>query len=109
MPARAVPVRVEAESPEVQAALATRNTDLARFWLDSREPGALEVPALAGRSVAIVDGEERHADILEPLGGAADVEAFRGHVQKLEFAFLNPGEPIRHLTASEGAVHECGW
>jgi 2-amino-4-deoxychorismate synthase len=52
------------ESPEVQAALAARNTDLARFWLDQRRPGELEVLALAGRSAAIVDAEDTFTAML---------------------------------------------
>ena len=58
------PVRPEAETPEVRAALAARNDDLARFWLDSRAPGALTVPALAGRSAVIVDGEDTFTAML---------------------------------------------
>ncbi|WP_203767655.1 anthranilate synthase family protein, partial [Paractinoplanes deccanensis] len=56
--------RPEAESPEIRAALAARNNDLARFWLDSREPGALTVPALAGRTALIVDGEDTFTAML---------------------------------------------
>jgi 2-amino-4-deoxychorismate synthase len=52
------------ESPEVQAALAARNTDLARFWLDQRRPGELEVPATAGRTAAIVDAEDTFTAML---------------------------------------------
>src|SRR3954447_17469745 len=58
------PVRAEAESPDVRAALAARNDHLARFWLDSREPGALTVPALAGRTALIVDGEDTFTGML---------------------------------------------
>ncbi len=58
------PVRREAHSPQVQAALAARNVDLARFWLDSREPGALTVPALAGRTAVIIDGEDTFTAML---------------------------------------------
>jgi phenazine biosynthesis protein phzE len=49
---------------ECAAALAARNTDLARFWLDQREPGALEIPALAGRTAVIVDGEDTFTAML---------------------------------------------
>ncbi|HEV8174931.1 MAG TPA: anthranilate synthase family protein [Actinoplanes sp.] len=52
------------ESLEVQAALAARNTDLARFWLDQRRPGELEVPAMAGRTAAIVDAEDTFTAML---------------------------------------------
>nr|WP_221381426.1 anthranilate synthase family protein [Actinoplanes polyasparticus] len=58
------PARTEAESPEAQAALAARNDGLARFWLDSRAPGALTVPALAGRTAVIVDGEDTFTAML---------------------------------------------
>ncbi|GIF12120.1 anthranilate synthase family protein [Actinoplanes teichomyceticus] len=44
--------------------LAERNVDLARFWLDSREAGALAVPALTGRSAVIVDGEDTFTAML---------------------------------------------
>ncbi|MGX6607075.1 anthranilate synthase family protein [Micromonosporaceae bacterium Da 78-11] len=63
-PGNPTPVRREADSPEVRAALAARNDDLARFWLDSRSPGALTVPALAGRTVVIVDGEDTFTAML---------------------------------------------
>ncbi|GAB2588133.1 phenazine-specific anthranilate synthase component I [Paractinoplanes abujensis] len=64
VPSRPSPARAEAESPEVRAALAARNDDLARFWLDSRAPGALTVPALAGRTAVIVDGEDTFTAML---------------------------------------------
>ncbi|WP_433378440.1 anthranilate synthase family protein [Actinoplanes sp. CA-142083] len=60
----AFPVRDEEESPEVRDALAARNQDLARFWLDSRAPGALTVPALDGRTALIVDGEDTFTAML---------------------------------------------
>jgi phenazine biosynthesis protein phzE len=52
------------ESPEVQAALASRNTDLARFWLDQRRPSELEVPPMAGRTATIVDAEDTFTAML---------------------------------------------
>jgi phenazine biosynthesis protein phzE len=71
-PSAAHCVRAEAESPAVRAALAARNDGLARFWLDSRSPDALVVPALEGRSVLIVDGEDTFtamlAHVLKALG-----------------------------------------
>jgi phenazine biosynthesis protein phzE len=53
-----------ATDPEVVAALAARNTGLARFWLDRREPGDLSVPALAGRTALIVDAEDTFTAML---------------------------------------------
>ncbi|WP_127502481.1 anthranilate synthase family protein [Actinoplanes solisilvae] len=62
--AKSEPGRAEVESPEVQAALAARNDGLARFWLDSRSPGALTVPGLAGRTAVIIDGEDTFTAML---------------------------------------------
>ena len=64
VPGRPAATHREADSPEVQALLAARNRDLARFWLDSRAPGALTVPALAGRTAVIVDGEDTFTAML---------------------------------------------
>jgi phenazine biosynthesis protein phzE len=57
------PVRL-AEDPAVQAALSSRNDRLARFWLEQRAPGAARVPALAGRRVLIIDGEDTFTGML---------------------------------------------
>jgi 2-amino-4-deoxychorismate synthase len=64
VPGRPAARRREADSPEVQALLAARNQDLARFWLDSRAPGELTVAALAGRTAVIVDGEDTFTAML---------------------------------------------
>ncbi|WP_329101560.1 chorismate-binding protein [Micromonospora sp. NBC_01699] len=53
-----------ADDPAVRAALAARNDRLARFWLEQRAPGAALVPALAGRRVLIVDGEDTFTGML---------------------------------------------
>ena len=80
----APPVRPEAESPRVRAALAARNDGLARFWLDSRAPGTLTVPALAGRTALIVDGEDTFtamlAHQLKALGLAVRVTPWQAAV-----------------------------
>ena len=49
------------DTPEIRAALAARNTDLARFWLDERQPASAR---LAGRSGVIVDGEDTFTAML---------------------------------------------
>ncbi|GIE31596.1 phenazine-specific anthranilate synthase component I [Actinoplanes italicus] len=64
VPANPHVVRSDAHSPEVQSLLAARNDELARFWLDSRAPGALTVPSLAGRHAAIVDAEDTFTAML---------------------------------------------
>ena len=52
------------DSPVVRAALAARNTGLARFWLDDRRPGTFELPELVGRTAVIVDGEDTFTAML---------------------------------------------
>ncbi|SDT60616.1 anthranilate synthase family protein [Actinoplanes derwentensis] len=61
---RPAAVRGTALTPEVQSLLSARNDDLARFWLDSRSPGALTVPALAGKHALIVDAEDTFTAML---------------------------------------------
>ncbi|GIJ80251.1 phenazine biosynthesis protein phzE [Micromonospora phaseoli] len=64
------PVARLADDPQVRAALAARNAPLARFWLDQRPPGALALPALAGRRALIVDGEDTFTGMLAHQLGA---------------------------------------
>ncbi len=49
------------DTAPIRAALAARNTDLARFWLDERGPSA---QVMAGRSAVIVDGEDTFTAML---------------------------------------------
>jgi 2-amino-4-deoxychorismate synthase len=73
-PPRPEPAEIQAPSPaprpprpesaEIEAALAGRNTGLARFWLDQRRPGEIEVPALSGRTATIVDAEDTFTAML---------------------------------------------
>ncbi|MEV0898533.1 anthranilate synthase family protein [Actinoplanes sp. NPDC049802] len=57
-------VRGTAQTPEVATLLAARNDELARFWLDSRAPGALTVPELDGRHAVIIDAEDTFTAML---------------------------------------------
>ena len=59
---RGVPhAKPEIDTPETAAALAARNTGLARFWLDERAP---DQAVLAGRSALIVDNEDTFTAML---------------------------------------------
>jgi phenazine biosynthesis protein phzE len=49
------------DTPEVRAALAARNTGLARFWLDERQPPSTR---LAGRTAVVVDNEDTFTAML---------------------------------------------
>jgi phenazine biosynthesis protein phzE len=96
-----VSVRPEAESSEVRAALAARNDGLARFWLDSRSPGALVVPSLLDRRALIVDGEDTFtamlAHVLKALGLAVTVVPWSAPVDQAAFDLVvvgpGPGDP----------------
>ncbi|MFG2100913.1 anthranilate synthase family protein [Micromonospora echinaurantiaca] len=68
--ARPDPGQPLADDPEVRAALAARNTPLARFWLDQRAPGAAGLPGLTGRKALIVDGEDTFTGMLAHQLGA---------------------------------------
>ncbi|GAA0585603.1 phenazine biosynthesis protein PhzE [Paractinoplanes ferrugineus] len=91
-------VRPQAETPQVRAALAARNNDLARFWLDSRAPGALTVPALTGRSALIVDGEDTFtamlAHQLKALGLAVTVLPWQAAVAGISPAGSGPAADL---------------
>ncbi|GAA4600349.1 phenazine biosynthesis protein phzE [Actinoplanes octamycinicus] len=85
------PVPGEAEL----AALAARNTDLARFWLDSRAPGALVAPELAGRTAVIVDGEDTFtamlAHQLKALGLTVSVVPWSAPAPAADLLVVGPG------------------
>lgn len=87
-----------AEDPEVAAALAARNRTLAPFWL---QPQAADTRAsLAGRSVLIVDAEDRWtamlAHLLRRLGMRADVRRWddaAADAVDLVISGPGPGDP----------------
>ncbi|MET8835618.1 chorismate-binding protein [Micromonospora sp. NPDC004540] len=97
-PARgAEPARRYADDPEVRAALAARNTPLARFWLDQRVPGATALPGLAGRRALIVDGEDTFTGMLAHQLGALGLAVTRrdwhraGPVDGYDLVVVGPG------------------
>jgi phenazine biosynthesis protein phzE len=84
-----------ADEPAVQRALASRNTDLARFWLDQRAPGALELDALRGRTAVIVDGEDTFtamlAHQLKALGLTVSAIPWHAPVPDADLIIAGPG------------------
>lgn len=90
-----------AADPAVRAALAARNDRLARFWLDRRRPGELVVPALAGRTVLVVDAEDTFTGMLahqlRALGPAVTVRPWHAAADlagyDLVVAGPGPGDP----------------
>jgi phenazine biosynthesis protein phzE len=87
----------DTDTPAVRAALAARNTDLARFWLDERQPAP---PVLTGRSAVIVDGEDTFtamlAHQLRALGLAVSVVGWAAAgplTADLVVAGPGPGDP----------------
>ncbi len=96
--AATIPVRTDAPpvaGEDEQRLLAARNADLARFWLDSREEGALAVPSLLGRSAVIVDGEDTFtamlAHQLKALGLAVTVVPWSAPVPDADLLVVGPG------------------
>jgi phenazine biosynthesis protein phzE len=92
--------REPVDTPVVRAALAARNTSLARFWLDERRPGALEIPELTGRTAVIVDGEDTFtamlAHQLRALGLSVSVVPWHSPGDLLEDLVVvgpGPGDP----------------
>ncbi|TDD67604.1 chorismate-binding protein, partial [Jiangella aurantiaca] len=91
-----------AEDPAIAAALTARNRTLAPFWLRPQGADAAR-PALAGRSVLIVDAEDRWtamlAHLLRRLGMRAEVQRWdeagpaAGDVYDLLLAGPGPGDP----------------
>jgi 2-amino-4-deoxychorismate synthase len=81
------------DRPEIRAALAARNNDLARFWLDERVP--LVVDALAGRTAVIVDAEDTFtamlAHQLRALGLAVTVLPWDVPVPDADLVVVGPG------------------
>ncbi len=84
-----------ADDPAIRAALAGRNTALARFWLDQRRPGELTVPALAGRSALIIDAEDSFtamlAHQLRALGLVVTVAPWDVPVGDADLVVVGPG------------------
>ncbi|HET6531846.1 MAG TPA: chorismate-binding protein [Actinoplanes sp.] len=88
------------DTPEVAAALAARNTGLARFWLDERQPAQR---VLTGSAV-IVDGEDTFtamlAHQLRALGLTVTVVPWHAPVQPAGLTVIGPGP------GDPGAAHD---
>ena len=113
VPSRPFAVRETAVTPEVQAMLAARNDDLARFWIDSREPDALTVEALDGRSVLIVDAEDTFtamlAHQLKALGLTVTTRQWNSpSFPEADLVVLGPGpgDPADLSDPKMAALHE---
>lgn len=82
------------DDPEIQAALISRNTHLARFWLARRSPDTV-VPALARRRILIIDGEDTFtamlAHQLRALGFVVTLRPYREVGDVTDFDIVVPG------------------
>jgi 2-amino-4-deoxychorismate synthase len=82
------------DDPEILAALAARNAHLARFWLARRSPATI-VPALAGRRILIVDGEDTFtamlAHQLRAIGPEVTVRSYQQIGSVTDFDLVVPG------------------
>lgn len=89
-----------AGDPRVRQALADRNTNLSSFWLDGASRTAPD-PALRGKSVLVVDGEDTFTAMLghqlRGLGLRATIARFDEPLCPAEFDFVvvgpGPGDP----------------
>jgi phenazine biosynthesis protein phzE len=90
----APPPQVPLDDPEILAALAARNAHLARFWLARRSPATI-VPALAGRRILIVDGEDTFtamlAHQLRAIGPEVTVRPYQRIGSVTDFDLVVPG------------------
>ncbi|MEV0156258.1 anthranilate synthase family protein [Micromonospora sp. NPDC050686] len=83
--------------PEVRAALAERNTPLARFWLDQRRADAPPLPGLAGRRALVLDGEDTFTGMLahqlRALGLTVEVRPWQrpGRLDGHDLVVVGPG------------------
>lgn len=101
-----------ADLPAVRATLAARNDRLARFWLEQREPGASVLPALAGRRVLIIDGEDTFTGMLahqlRALGLAVTVRPWRAAPDPAPYDLMvagpGPGDPTDGAEPKMAAV-----
>ncbi|MFD8964892.1 anthranilate synthase family protein [Streptomyces sp. NPDC059568] len=113
------------DHPAVRSALASRNEDLARFWLADDSAGSAvrerPVPALAGRRVLVVDAEDTFTAMighqLRSLGTVVTVRRFDEEYSFGEHDLVvmgpGPGDPndsgdprIAHLHTAIGTLLE---
>ncbi|MYZ33678.1 MULTISPECIES: chorismate-binding protein [unclassified Streptomyces] len=110
------------DHPAVRSALASRNEDLARFWLaDSSMARERPVPALVGRRVLVVDAEDTFTAMighqLRSLGTVVTVRRFDEEYSFDEHDLVvmgpGPGDPndsgdprIAHLHTAIGTLLE---
>lgn len=98
----------------VQIALAKRNKDLSRFWIDDQSEAFTLEPRLAGKTVTIVDNEDSFthmfAHILRRLGMVAQVVRFDRFVLDADQADLvvigpGPGDPSNRQDTKMAKLH----
>ena len=99
---------------DVQLALAKRNKDLSRFWIDDQSEAFTLEPRLAGKTVTIVDNEDcfthMFAHMLRRLGMVAQVVRFDRFVLAADKADLvvigpGPGDPSNRQDTKMAKLH----
>lgn len=99
---------------DVQIALAKRNKDLSRFWIDDQSEAFTLEPRLAGKTVTIVDNEDSFthmfAHILRRLGMVARVvrfDKFNLAAEKSDLVVIGPGpgDPSNRQDAKMAKLH----
>lgn len=100
-----------AADPRVRRALKARNTTLSRFWLEGAHRAAPD-PALRGRRVLVVDGEDTFTAMLghqlRALGLETTIARFDGSLIPEEFEIVvvgpGPGDPCDETDPRIGAL-----
>ena len=67
-----------------------------------------EVVSPFAYAMRLVDGQQRHAHVLEPLGRTAEVKSLRRHVEHLDLAAHDARHPLCDFGGGQGAVQERG-
>jgi 2-amino-4-deoxychorismate synthase len=101
-----------AADPRVRRALAGRNTTLSRFWFDGLDRAAPD-PALLGRRVLVVDGEDTFTAMLghqlRALGLRITIARFDELVSPRDFDLVvvgpGPGDPCDTTDPRIAALH----
>ncbi len=101
-----------ADDPRVRQALEARNTTLSRFWLEGAHRTAPD-PALRGRRVLVVDGEDTFTAMLghqlRALGLETTIARFDDSLVPQAFELVvvgpGPGDPCDTTDPRIGALH----
>ncbi|MFE2377102.1 anthranilate synthase family protein [Streptomyces sp. NPDC059398] len=102
--------------PEIRAALESRNTGLGRFWFTDEEARTALRPALAGRSVLVIDAEDSFTTMLghqlASVGLEVTLRSYADELSPEDFDLVvlgpGPGDPLAARDPRIGRLREIG-